>query len=177
MIYLILIVSIVLYVALQQPTLFSLGVSDSCLGNAFIYMFAHTSWLHLFINFLSIAMLWVPIRNLYTGRYNVRPITLGLSTYCAAVLAGIVTASQVPTVGMSGCVFFLLGVLLMMNPTKKQLLNYIWLVATVIMQWCFGKSNVTLHLFAFVEGMLFVCIREFIYQYKNHIGLFSPDTV
>lgn len=175
MIYIIIILSIALYVILPQPVLDACGVSNGHLYYAFCYMYAHASWTHLLINVVSMLIIWRPIRNLYMARYNVSSHQLHLTAYAAAVLAGVACASSTPTVGMSGCVFFLLGVLLMLNPTKRQLLNYIWIVAAIIVQWCFGKSNVPLHLFAFVEGIIFVCIREFMFQYKNHTGLFSID--
>lgn len=167
MIYAILILSVLLFLVMPQQAMLEYGVSSACMCNSYCYMLMHASWLHLFINVLSMLILWFPVRRLYVMRYNTEAHILHYATYFAALLAGLVCAVELPTVGMSGCVFFLLGLLLMLNPTKRQALNYLWIVATLIVQWYFGKSNVALHIFAFVEGCLFVCVREFIYQYVN----------
>lgn len=175
MIFLIIIVAVLLFVFMPQDLMMEYGVSNANLLNSWCYMLMHVSWLHLFINVLSVLMMWFPIRRLYIMRYNTESHALHVAAYLASVLAGLVCAADIPTVGMSGCVFFLLGVLLMLNPTKRQALNYLWIVATLFLQWYFGKSNVALHVFAFVEGCLFVIVREFIYQYTNDTGLFGPD--
>lgn len=66
----------------------------------------------------------------------------------------------VPTVGASGIVFALLGMLLMLNPTLRQLRNYIYVALTVILQLFFGHSNIALHLLAFTFGALAVILRS-----------------
>lgn len=180
MIYIITILSILLFIFMPLDMMISYGVSIENYHYALTYPFLHASWLHLIINVLSMMILWFPIRRIYIMRYNEVPHNLHVATYISAVIAGLFCATTVPTVGMSGCVFFLLGVLLMLNPTKRQALNYLWLVATVAVQWYFGKSNTALHLFAFAEGVVYMCIREFLYQYKSSTGLFelqeSADT-
>ena len=109
----------------------------------------------------------VPIERIYIRKYNNKPTAIHHAAYFAAVIAGLFCAVDVPTVGMSGCTFFLLGVLLMLNPTKRQAKNYIWVLAAVIVQIYFGKSNVALHIVAFIEGALFIIIKEFFYQRKH----------
>lgn len=174
MIYLITVIAWIIFIAMSYTAMIGLGVYDDCIQNAFCYMFAHASWLHIVINTLSMLLLWFPIGRLYILRYNASTHALQMATYFAAVFAGMLCSSHIPTVGMSGCVFFLLGVLLLLNPTKRQALNYLWLVAACAIQWYFGKSNIALHLVAFAEGVLFMCIREFIYQYTHNTGLFEP---
>lgn len=175
MIFIISIIAVLLFILMPQDVMVGYGVSNDNLLNAYCYMLMHASWLHLLVNVISVLILWFPIRRLYILRYNTEAGVLHYAAYFAAILAGLACAADIPTVGMSGCVFFLLGVLLMLNPTKRQALNYLWIVATVIFQWYLGKSNVVLHIFAFVEGCVFVCIREFIYQYTHDTGLFSLD--
>lgn len=173
MIYLIVIIAIILFCFMQQETMIAFGVSDTSLVNAFSYVFIHASWLHLFINCLCLLLLWHPIKRIYCLRYNSNTRTLSLVLYASAVLAGAVCATSVPTVGMSGCVFFLLGVALMLNPTLRQLKNYVWVLLGTIVQIFFGHSNVPLHLFAFAEGCIYICVREFLYQYTHNTGLFE----
>jgi membrane associated rhomboid family serine protease len=60
-----------------------------------------------------------------------------------------------PTVGASGMVFFLLGMLIILNPTLQQLKNYIYVVLAVIVSIIFGNSNVSLHALSFVFGALY----------------------
>ena len=52
-------------------------------------------------------------------------------------------------------------------------MNYIWVALAVLVQIIFGKSNVPLHLFAFTEGIVYMCLREFAHQYANKTGLFG----
>lgn len=170
MIYLVPIVAWLLFIFAPMDTITALGVTSDRLVNAGCYPAAHASWLHLVINTISLCLLWFPIRKLYTLRYNCDTSILSVATYIAAVIAGLACATTVPTVGMSGMVFFLLGVLLLLNPTKKQALNYLWIVATLAVQLYFGHSNVSLHIFAFVEGCIYICIREFLYQYKARLN-------
>lgn len=173
MIYAIIVISILAFIILPYELIPSIGVSNGCLSNSFLYLFMHASWLHLIINCISMLILWNPVCRIYTTRYNSNDSNLILAMLAAAILAGAACATGTPTVGMSGCVFFLLGALIMLNPTKQQVLNYIWVALTILVQIFFGKSNVALHIFAFVEGCAFVCVRELFHQYKQGIGLFG----
>lgn len=150
-----------------------LGVSSDHLWNSFIYPFAHASWLHLGINMFSIGLMVRPICKLWQRKYNDCThvgARLFAWSYAAAVLSGLICAEATPTVGASGMIFFLLGVLLLLNPTRRQFLNYLWIVAAVCVQWYFGKSNVVLHVVAFVEGALLITLKEFLIQYKSGVN-------
>lgn len=174
MIYAIVILAILLFIVMPLPDMIAFGVSDANLINSYCYVLMHASWLHLLINCISLLMLWIPFSRTYCLRYNTNTFYVSVVVYWSAVLAGLVCATSIPTVGMSGCVFFLLGAILMLNPTLKQLRNYIWVALCTLVQLYFGHSNVALHLFAFVEGCVYICIREFIYQYTHETGLFAP---
>lgn len=175
MIYILVILAVLLFIVMPYDTMITYGVSDANLLNSYCYVLMHASWLHLLINCISLLLLWIPMRRMYSMRYDTNAHDFSIAVYLAAVLAGLVCAQSVPTVGMSGCVFFLLGALLMLNPTLKQLQNYIWVALATIIQIYFGKSNVALHLFAFAEGCIYICVREFIYQYTHDTGLFGPN--
>lgn len=174
MIYLVLILSWILFIVLPMDSIISNGITPDCLYNCFHYTVMHASWPHLIINTVALCLLWFPMRKIYIKKYDSDTRLFDLSTYFAAVFAGLACATDVPTVGMSGMVYFLLGALLMMHPTKRLALNYLWIIAACAIQWYFGKTNVALHIFAFVEGVAYICVREFIYQYKNGTGLFEP---
>ena len=173
MIYFVIILSLILFLWLPVNSAIAYGVSVDRLANCLCYMYMHASWLHLAINTLSLFLLWPPVRRLYIMRYNTHTHFLSGATYLSAILAGAFCATATPTVGMSGMVFFLLGALLALNPIKQQLINYVWVFLAVLVQVFFGHSNVPLHLFAFAEGALYICIREFLYQYKTHTGVFQ----
>lgn len=175
MIYSLVILAVLLFIFMPYQDMIAYGVSDSDLINAYCYVLMHASWSHLLINCLSILIMWVPFRRMYCLRYDTNGYDISLAVYLSAVIAGLVCATAIPTVGMSGCVFFLLGAILMLNPTWKQLRNYVWVLLSVLIQIYFGKSNVALHLFAFAEGCIYICVREFIYQYTHDTGLFSAD--
>lgn len=154
----------------------SFGVSNEHLLNCCVYPFAHASWLHLGVNMLSLGLMFGPICGLWRRKYHDTIYTytkLFAYSYVAAVLASVVCATDVPTVGASGMVFFLLGVLLMLNPTLKQLKAYIWVAAAVIIQIYFGKSNTALHLVSFAEGALLVIAKEAIRKLNEYRGVHS----
>lgn len=133
-----------------------LGVSNAAPWHCFTYPFMHISWLHLCINALALILMYNPIRDIYCARYDKSHTHFFLAVYSCAVLAGVCCASDVPTVGASGLVFTLLGILLPLNPTLRQLRNYIWVVLAVIIQAFLGKSNVPLHICAFLFGALII---------------------
>lgn len=174
MIYLVIIWSWILFILLPMDSIIANGVSSDSLCNCFHYVVMHASWSHLIINTVALCMLWFPIRKIYILKYNAETYLLNFATYIAAVFAGFVCATKVPTVGMSGMVYFLLGAILMIKPSKRLALNFLWVVAICLVQLYFGKTNVALHLFAFSEGVIYMCVREFLYQYKNGTGLFEP---
>lgn len=175
MIYLIPIIAWAVYLFLPTTQMLSYAVSYDNLYGACTYVIAHKSLTHIILNTISLYILWIPVRKRFIYRFNTNTQFLSLFTYLAAVLAGFACASDMPTVGMSGMVFFLLGALLMLNPTVQQLRNYIWLALATLIQLYFGHTNVQLHTFAFTIGALYICILEFIDQYRNHTGIFSSD--
>lgn len=157
MIYLFIIICVCVY--MFAPDALAYGVTDTSLWNAFLYPFAHAGWKHLLINSLSLLIMFNPIYRLYVRRFESgNSILFFFSCYIGAVLAGLWTATDVPTVGSSGIVFFLLGVLLMLQPTMRQLQNFIFVALAVIIQIIRGKSNVALHIVAFVFGCLYIII-------------------
>lgn len=151
----------------------AMGVSEEHLYNCFIYMFFHSGWLHLIINVLSLVILWKPIAKLWEKRYNKGRVWLWILCYLGSVLAGIICVGDVPTVGASGLVFFLLGVLLMLNPTIAQLKRYVWVGITVVAQIIIGHSNVKLHITTFVMGMLIIICRESINRLNEYRGIYK----
>lgn len=158
MIYIFIIVCVCIYAFMPDCT--CMGVDIEHLSNAFIYQLAHASWAHLIINALSLILMFNPIRRIYEQRFgDTSQFRFLAIPYLGSVLAALFCAKDVPTVGASGIVFFLLGELIMLRPTLKQLQGYIYVTLAVIIQIIRGKTNVALHITAFVLGALFIIIR------------------
>ena len=166
MIYVFIIVCVCVYAFMPDCT--CMGVSVEHMGNAFIYQFAHASWLHLLINSLSLALMFNPIHKVYeecfveTSRWS-----FFVPSYAGSVLAALLCAQDIPTVGASGIVFFLLGELIMLRPTLRQLQGYIYVALAIVIQLIRGNSNVSLHLVAFVLGALWIIIRLLCKQHNE----------
>jgi uncharacterized membrane protein len=56
-------------------------------------------------------------------------------------------------------VFFILGAILALRPTKQQFINYIWVFLGIIVSAILGHSNTILHVVAFILGLLFIIAR------------------
>ncbi len=151
---------IALYALCPAEILTAMGVADCRLWACLTYPLAHASWLHLAINALALGMMYPPVRNLYCCRYNASAWHFFGVVYLIAVLAGLMAAASVPTVGASGMVFALLGMLLALNPTRRQVRNYLWVALAVGVQIYFGQSNVALHLVAFGLGGMAIVVRQ-----------------
>ena len=108
-----------------------------------------------------------PIYRLYTQRFgDISTLRFFIYCYLGSVLAALFCAQAIPTIGASGIVFFLLGILLMLNPTRRQLSSYMLVLLAIAVQFLKGNSNIALHIIAFVLGCLFVIIR-LLWQYKK----------
>lgn len=166
MIYVFIIVCICVYALM--PDCASMGVTYDTLWHAYIYQFAHASWLHLGLNMLSLALMFNPIRKIYEQRFGeTSQWFFVFVSYMGSVLAALLTPHDLPTVGASGMVFFLLGELIMLRPTLKQLQAYIYVALAVIIQLIRGNANVSLHIVAFALGALFIIIRTLCKQHAE----------
>lgn len=148
------------------------GVSDSHLWNCLFYQFLHASWLHLGLNMFAIGYMLPAIGKLWERKFNntaYSSILLLAAGYVSSAIAGAACACSTPTVGASGIAFFLLGVLLVLNPTWRQVRNYLWIAAAVAVQIYFGKSNTALHITCFTFGALYTVFHEFKRQYRENV--------
>lgn len=162
MIYIYSIICIILCVSCSTDTLIGLGVCNDNLSGAFSYQIAHISFVHLAINILSLCIMYKPVLNLYRLRIKDIPERrFFFLCYAVSILAGIIAAGGTPTIGASGIVFCLLGMLIMLNPTLNQLKSYIYVAAAIVLQFIFGKSNIALHLVAFAAGALCIIVGKY----------------
>ena len=152
------VICIVIYFLHPSPDVY--GVSLHNLLGAFTYQFLHGSLLHLAINVASLLLLYKPFKIIYGNRFNYdNDMVLFLIIYAGSVLAALVTPLSIPTVGASGMVFFILGTILGLRPTKQQFINYIWVFLGIIVSVIMGHSNTLLHIAAFLIGVLFAIMR------------------
>lgn len=157
--YLFVIILVILQAIIGCDT--ELGVSQSQLYSAFTYPFVHANWLHLIVNAISILLMFRPLRALCERQFGeMSRLRMMMMIYGGAVLAGVVSAGEVPTVGSSGMVFFMLGMLLCINPTLGQVWAYLPIAIVLLLQWWFGTSNVLLHVVAMVIGFLWIAIKK-----------------
>lgn len=144
-----------------EPCNPAFGVSSDQILGMFSYHFMHVNVLHLIINMLSLLVIYRPIHHLYIrkfGHFMTPPFFPVM--YVLATIAGLATAMDTPTYGASGMIFVMLGMLLALNPTKKQLLNFIYVALAVVISIFTGNSNVFLHILAFVLGGIYIlCLK------------------
>lgn len=160
MIYLFIIICVCVQIFTHD--VLSLGITTNSLTNCFCYQFAHASWLHLAINAFCLAYMFKPIHNLYNKRLGyTKGIWILIASYLSSVVAALIAAKELPIVGASGMVFFLLGMLLALDPTIKQLKSMVWVAASLVVGAIIGNSAVLLHILCFVYGALFVLMRVF----------------
>ena len=158
MIYLFYLACIVLYIV--SPCNLALGVSVDHMVGIFTYQFMHANVLHLIVNILSLCLMYNPIKKIYETRFSaIRIPNLFVVLYISSVMVGGFCALPEPTVGASGMVFFILGAILGLRPTKQQFINYIWIFLGVIVSAIAGHSNTLLHIVAFLIGVVFAILR------------------
>lgn len=158
MIYVFYIICVVVFIISPSADVF--GVSEHNLLGSFSYQFLHGNWLHLIINLLSLHLIYKPFRILYGNRFNYdNDLVLFTIIYLASVTSALFFPLPVPTVGASGMVFFILGAILALRPTKQQFINYIWVFLGIIVSAILGHSNTILHVVSLILGLLFIIAR------------------
>ncbi|MBQ6724031.1 MAG: rhomboid family intramembrane serine protease [Paludibacteraceae bacterium] len=148
---------LLLYIVLGEETLYAMGVSNEHLWGCLTYHFAHSSWSHLVINCIAYVILYKRVLALSVTRFGDERVDFGM--FAAATLAGLCASAEIPTVGASGLIFAMLGMILVLNPTVRQLKNYIYVAIAIGIQCFVGNSNTPLHIYAFIYGALFMVIR------------------
>lgn len=174
MIYLYLLISFVICWIVPNESLCLFGITNDSLLHCFTYPIAHASFLHWSVNAIALVTMWNPVCNIYIKKFYASSHTspawirckIFFIVYIGAVIASLFTAKEIPTVGASGIVFFLLGMLLILNPTQRQLISFIPVAIAMLMQFFFSNSNIFLHILSFIFGVLFIIIKS-IWVQKN----------
>ena len=167
MIYLFITLVIVIFFAMPSAV-DALGIAlSSPIYTAFTYPLAHASFFHLAMNSLALTLLYQPAIKLYKQRFSTYRSPLVIVAYLCAVVAGLFSQAEIPTVGASGIAYALLGMIVILAPNKKQFATLLLLCIATIIQSFNAHINTRLHIIAFVLGITFICVRTFCYDYKH----------
>ena len=121
----------------------------------FTYMFAHVAFLHLFMNMLSFHFLF---RLLQT---KMNKYVLFAAMILGAFLATFGAEMPQPTIGASGVVMFLFGCYVVLFPSKNLAIYLVILVGVNLLTYFYAHTNVFIHAFAMLYGILFTLIYLF----------------
>jgi len=128
----------------------------------FTYMFQHANIIHLGINSLAFIGMFRVLEKII-NKYFLASIILSIS-----VIASFTSIYPLPTVGISGAVYAMIGIYLAMIATKKLILKdrnklYIFLFSVslcLLVSFFKTNSNFRLHLVSLILGFLFWMIVE-----------------
>lgn len=134
-----------------------------CAGCSFAarlcYPFFHASLLHALVNgYVLLAMVF---------RYDISIHRLLLAYAVAAtvpvdMLAAIAPTMRIPTVGLSGIVFFLLGSISFQ--VQREAYFQCWMAIYLIFAFFMPAINATLHLYSYLVGLIVAWLNKPIYR-------------
>lgn len=135
-----------------------LGYSESTgMINRVTYMFAHASLVHFIINMVSFNMLARAIK-------GGRGVVIGVVSAAAATFG---SEMSIPTVGLSGVIYAMLGYIFALNPRCKSY-NMALLLAVAVniaLSFIVSSSNCTVHLLSLAYGVALTFIINKLYNY------------
>lgn len=147
----------------------SIGVYDGALQNAFIYQFGHASMLHLVMNSIVILLTFKYVRKVYELEFGEISQSLFIFiAYIGSVISAFISAVDIPTVGASGMIYFMLGEMIALKPNISSVQTIIMIVIAIIVQIVRGSSNVVLHISALILGILFILIHRYCKKQKEN---------
>lgn len=136
----------------------SLGLFPTCpVANRFFYQFIHTGWLHMSVN------IWCLLCIVFL--YKIRPAML-LESYLISAsfpcsLAGLIGYDMLPTVGLSGMIYALLG--LYSTQVVNKIRYHGWWAVFIGIGFFFRGSNALLHLYCYLVGFVWSLLKYYRY--------------
>lgn len=121
------------------------------------YMFLHANIIHLLVNSFSFLSMWIIMKRFYRkGYFYFIPFIL-------AVLTSFIPLCifDKPTVGVSGVIYAMIGMILPYYHIKKFYLFYISIAVSLIISFYVPSINFYLHLFCFIGGILFTVFYKY----------------
>lgn len=129
------------------------------------YMISHSNILHLGMNIYAFEMLVRQMR-----KYNLADMTLWLSLPVAGILMTYGTEMELPTIGISGVVFFMFGVFSAYR-YRTMWVGVLITAAFNLLCYLLGlRINVMIHLAGFCYGVVFYLTRLFISKLIKRYG-------
>lgn len=164
---------IVMYLTLQDINNWqNVGIYSGCsLQNRFLYSFFHANILHAVLN------AWCLISIVFI--YDITIWRMLLAFLVAASIpidsmGTIIPGLGVPTVGLSGVVFFLFGSISF--EVLRKWYYQLWMMFYILIGFIFPSTNAWLHLYCYASGLFFALLNKPIIlgnneqSDKQHIG-------
>lgn len=143
---------IIVYLASLFCDTHMLGFSSSSgIWTRFTYIFAHTGLLHLLLNLISYRTFLTVMRKL--GISRLLPVA-----FASAVIATFGSAQPLPTVGLSGVVYGMLGLTVSRVHGRRMIAALAVTALMNVVVLLFGHSNVLLHLLSFIWSFIITSI-------------------
>ena len=148
------IVSILIFFASLFVETNILGYHDSSIWyTRFTYMFASTNILHLAINLYAYSVFDKVLQKLYIPNYK-------YIAFVVAILATFGTEQTLPTIGLSGVVYGMLGITCAKVHNRQMILSMMVVIVLNVLSFFFGKSNVLLHCLCFTYSLIISLVYE-----------------
>lgn len=137
-----------------------LGYSDtSKIYTRLTYVFAHSSFWHMIMNVITLNLLMNTAKKIHLKL----PL---LVSYISAVIGTVFATYSIPTVGLSGICFALLGAILVKVHNKEFLISVgVVLIAQAITFIVNSNVNVLLHISSLIIGFITTYLLH--YDYKR----------
>jgi len=166
--YLFVLIFIIVYACLG----FELGyTTTSPIWTHFTYMFQHSGIIHLTINSLAfIGMFRICQKSIKNWELAILILLVGFS-------ASFLSMYDIPTVGVSSCVYAMIGIYFALIATKKFIITdstlfVIFVIGVIIsftVSFLKANSNFGLHLFSLIIGFIAGIIYEILrYKISSH---------
>jgi membrane associated rhomboid family serine protease len=125
------------------------------------YMFASTNVLHLAINLYAYSVFDKVLQKLCIPNYK-------YIAFVVAIIATFGTDQTLPTIGLSGVVYGMLGITCSKVHNRQMILSMLIVIVLNILSLLFGKSNVFLHCLCFTYSLIISLIYE---KFKFYFGI------
>lgn len=123
------------------------------------YMFQHASFLHLAINCLSFLVSWIILSRIFKRWFILPALLIGFAVSFIPLCE-----YSLPTVGISGVVYAMVGMMIPYHRFKKAYLFYLSIAISLIVSYFLKNTNFWLHLFCFISGVLFSLYKIYAHQ-------------
>lgn len=129
----------------------------------FTYLFLHANFIHMFLNSLSILATWIVMQRFFRKLYFfLVPFALAVAT---SFIPLCIYAQ--PTVGSSGVIYAMIGMILPYFRFKNSKVLYLTVCISLLASFLIPKSNFWLHLFCLSGGIVFTVIYKKLYVKRN----------